>query len=372
MDRSWVRVPLVVAAALAGATVFAAAIWTVPSMVVDHDLAGAAMESKDRVSAINNVRTTLLQALGGMAVFAAAYVTWRQVRVGQDGVRATREGQITDRFGRAVEHTGSEQLNVRIGGLYSLWRVAEHSAQDRTTVISIMAAFLRIHLPWNRTSSASPDCDAPINALRPLEARNPDAQIALTCLGVLCEGRPPEWLNLMSTDLRRADLDGLHLQGVIFDYSSLEAATISFVDLTRASFIHAILRHAEFSESILRHASFTNSDLRGARLFSADLEGADFSGADLREADLRESRAAAALFRGADLRWADLSDLDLSTADLSDSQLNGATANAGTRWSAGFDPVGAGVVIAEDAPTSRAILPGSTLRADLRELRSYP
>jgi hypothetical protein len=112
-----------------------------PGLVVDHDLAGASIAPKDRLGAVNNVRTTLLQAVGGIAIFVGAYVTWRQLRVSQEGLNATREGQITDRFGQAVEQTGSDKLDVRIGGLYALWRVADHSDRDREAVIAIMAAF---------------------------------------------------------------------------------------------------------------------------------------------------------------------------------------------------------------------------------------
>lgn len=44
----------------------------------------------------NNARSTLLQALAGLLVIAGAVATWRQVQV-------NREGQITERFTRAVD-----------------------------------------------------------------------------------------------------------------------------------------------------------------------------------------------------------------------------------------------------------------------------
>src|SRR4051812_8241800 len=44
----------------------------------------------------NTVRTTLLQLTAGLLVLAGAAATWRQVHV-------NREGQITDRFTRAIE-----------------------------------------------------------------------------------------------------------------------------------------------------------------------------------------------------------------------------------------------------------------------------
>ncbi|MFF3584853.1 hypothetical protein [Streptomyces mirabilis] len=96
---------------------------------------------------MNDVRTTLLQMIGGLVVLFGAYATWRQLRVSQEGLRASQEGYVTDRFSRAVDQLGSDKLDVRVGGLHALWRVAEQSARDREAVISIQAAYLRTHLP---------------------------------------------------------------------------------------------------------------------------------------------------------------------------------------------------------------------------------
>ncbi|NUK72572.1 pentapeptide repeat-containing protein [Streptomyces lunaelactis] len=365
-----------VGASAAGLALLAVVVLFLPGLVVDHDLAGAIIAPKDRLGAVNNVRTTLLQAVGGIAIFVGAYVTWRQLRVSQEGLNATREGQITDRFGQAVEQTGSDKLDVRIGGLYALWRVADHSDRDREAVIAIMAAFIRTHLPWPgaETGSHAPAADTLINSVQPLETRSADAQVALTCLGVLCEGRRPEWLNLIATDLRRADCDGLHLQGVILDRACLEAASIFRSDLTRASLAGAVLRHAELTTSTLRFARCVAADLRGARLVETDLEDADFTGADLREADLCNARAANASFRQANLSMADLRGADLSTADLREARLEGARASSRTLWPSGFDTSRAGVTAADDREDEDPsfALSGFTLRTDLPPLRSYP
>ncbi|WP_261386882.1 hypothetical protein [Streptomyces sp. BK340] len=160
-----------------------------PGAVVDHDLAGARVTAPDRLKAVNDVRTTLLQMVGGLVVLLGAYATWRQLRVSQDGLRATQEGYVTDRFSRAVDQVGSEKLDVRIGGLHALWRIAEQSTRDREAIISILAAYLRTHLSWPPAGPQSPAADVPINDIAPLGTRAADAQVALTALGVLCQHR---------------------------------------------------------------------------------------------------------------------------------------------------------------------------------------
>ncbi|WP_405020860.1 pentapeptide repeat-containing protein [Kitasatospora sp. NBC_00070] len=356
---------------LAVLAVLAVVLLVLPGLVVDRDLSGAQLAAADRLNAVNNVRTTFLQAVGGVVVLFGACATWRQLRVSQDGLNATREGNVTDRFSRAVDQLGSDKLDVRIGGLYALWRIADHSGHDREAVISIMAAYLRTHLPWPPEQPGAPAADVSINAVRPLESRAADAQVALTGLGVLGRERRPEWLNVSFTDLRRADCDGLWLNGVNLDGACLEAASIYQVNLTGTSLIAANLRHAELGTSILRRARCVEADLRGARLVKADLGEADFSGADLREANLRKAHAHGAVFVRADLRLADLRGCDLSAADLREAKLEGALASDRTTWPTGFAVEGTGTVVTDDPGAEPDnLLPAAAITRAAPPLRS--
>ncbi len=344
-----------------------------PGVVVDHDLAGASVAAQDRLKAVNDVRTTLLQVVGGLVVLFGAYATWRQLRVSQDGLRAAQEGYVTDRFSRAVDQLGSDKLDVRIGGLHALWRIAEQSARDREAIISIQAAYLRTHLPWPPAAPESPAADAPINDVAPLETRSADAQVALTALGVLCQHREQSWVNLSITDLRRADCDGLWFPEVNFDRACLEAAGFYRANLTQASLVSVNLRHADLTTAILRRARCVLADLRAAKLVETDLRDADFTETDLREANLRKADAHSAVFHRADLRMADLRGTDLSTADLGGARLTGALASERTRWPSGFDHSAAGVVDTEDpGPEPSPLLQPPTLTWRAPPLRSSP
>ncbi|MEU1024523.1 pentapeptide repeat-containing protein [Streptomyces sp. NPDC005904] len=337
-----------------------------PGVVVDHDLAGARVAAQDRLKAVNDVRTTLLQVIGGLVVLFGAFATWRQLRVSQEGLRATQEGYVTDRFSRAVDQLGSDKLDVRIGGLHALWRIAEQSARDREAIISIQAAYLRTHLPWPPTGPESPAADVPINDIAPLETRAADAQVALTALGVLCRHREQSWVNLSITDLRRADCDGLWFPEVNFDRACLEAAGLYHANLTQTSLVSVNLRHADLTTAILRRARCVLADLRGAKLVETDLGDADFTEADLREANLRKAVAHGAVFQRADLRMADLRGTDLSSANLAEARLADAMASERTRWPADFDHTAAGVVDTDDpGPEPSPLLqpPGMTWQA---------
>jgi hypothetical protein len=101
----------------------------------------------------NQVRTTLVQGLVGLLALTGAAigasVAWRQLqgnrRHQQRSEELTREGQITDRYTKAVEQLGNDkgQLGVTLGGIYALERIAKDSERDHPTVMEVLSAFVR-------------------------------------------------------------------------------------------------------------------------------------------------------------------------------------------------------------------------------------
>jgi hypothetical protein len=78
----------------------------------------------------NAARGRLLQLGAGLFAVAALVYTAKNFTL-------SREGQMTDRYTKAVEQLGSDKLDVRIGGIYALERVARDSPRDRLTVKAV-------------------------------------------------------------------------------------------------------------------------------------------------------------------------------------------------------------------------------------------
>jgi hypothetical protein len=199
--------------------------------------------------------------------------------------------QATDRYTKAIEQLGSDKLDVRIGGIYALERVARDSARDHPTVMDVLAAFVREHSrePW-------PPPDHPASQE---PSTRPDVQAAVTVIGRRTHGR----------DIQPVDLSGARL--------------------VRANLAHAHLARADLTGADLTQADLTDANLIEAHLSDANLTGTDLSGAYLMSATL--SRAV--LIR-ATLTRATLTDADLTDADLTDAVLNGATLT-GAMWPSG-------------------------------------
>ena len=112
-----------------------------PWLVSTQGLTGAA-----RLDELNRVRIALvLLVLGALA---AAVVVARCAAGIAGPHRAQRERQLTERFARAVDQLGHPALDVRLGGIYSLERLAQESPEDHGPIIEILAAFVREHAPW--------------------------------------------------------------------------------------------------------------------------------------------------------------------------------------------------------------------------------
>lgn len=90
-----------------------AAVFVLPERLVPQN---APFNHEDRVTAVNDVRTTLLQAVAGVLLVLGAVSAYRQLQVSQNQLSILHEGQITERFSRAVDHLGREDnLSMRLG-----------------------------------------------------------------------------------------------------------------------------------------------------------------------------------------------------------------------------------------------------------------
>lgn len=253
------------------------------------------IDAARRMELQNDVRATLLQGLGGLALLSGVFFTYRQLRI-------AREGQVTERFTRAVDQLGHDSLDVRLGGIFALERIAKDSSKDRATVAEVLTAFVRGHAPWPPNRPGQPPAETPPKELPHLQAWASDVHGALT---VLCRRQPPtEWgqeLDLADTDLRGADLRGAKLQGANLMRARLQQVNFARAQLQGAILVRADLQHAFLANAQLQGANLTGAQLQQAGLMQAQLQEASLVSADLRKADLTLAQ-----LDGAKLSWAEL------------------------------------------------------------------
>jgi hypothetical protein len=246
---------------------------------VDDPAARGRLED-ERLKLQNDVRIGLLQGVAGVAVIAAVVVTWQQLETDRRQLRQQLEvagaTQAGDRFAQALDQLGSEQLDVRLGGIYGLERVAARAAgdaaaaggayrppgaaeppsvfwssQDRVQVFEILSAYVR-------TTSHRPPV-GPAGSPAALQVRQADVNAAVTVLArrAVLAGDPP------------LDLSGSLLAGARLGWARLAGSDLRGADLSGASLQYAELAGVHLEQSLLCGTQFQGADLRGAHLAGA-------------------------------------------------------------------------------------------------------
>lgn len=270
--RGWRQLALLIAGLVAAIAFSVLLIWPITDLIAAHDVGGVngAARISQLQAAREAVRTQLLTLGAGFFAAGALAFTWRNFSL-------ARQGQVADRYTRAVEQLGSDKLDVRIGGIYALERVARDSVADHPVVMEVLATFTREHSrePWP-PGSADPAVT---------RATRPDVQAAMTVIGRRTPGR----------DRDRIDLTGAVLPGAV-----LFRTDLTRVRLVDANLTGAVLHGADLSQSNLAGVTLTWADLVGARLTGTRLLNADLTSAKLANVDLAGAQLDGAKFPGPD------------------------------------------------------------------------
>jgi hypothetical protein len=239
------------------------------------------------------ILSVLLVAVG---LFYTNLANRKQQQLGLEQQLLALQGQAAGRFTTAIDqlgHEGNDQLSIRLGGVYSLQRLARDSQPDAPTVVQVLCAFVRTHAPRRpfpppvAVPSAPEDVRAAVTVLgfrpHPDQLGNRTLDFSNALLGL-------DRIVLAGADLTGADLAGADLAG-----ARLDQADLRFADLTGAYLTGVDLRGTQLGGHRI------GANLRGTNLTNVTLAGVDLTGVDLAGAHLALALA------GADLMGADLS-----------------------------------------------------------------
>jgi Pentapeptide repeats (8 copies) len=297
------------AAGIAAVVLALAIVWALFVPLADwfahHDVGSATGPLHE--TALDNVRGRLLTLGAGLFAAGALVFTARNFTVSRRTFELTEQGQVTDRYTKAIEQLGSGKLDVRIGGIYALERVARDSVRDHPAVMEVLTAFIREHSrePWPEPDPGGQEQEQSVR---------PDVQAAVTVVGRRDQAR-----DVQPIDLYRAKLLVAYLT-----HANLSSAYLADVNLTDANLTHANLSSAYLAEANLTDANLAHANLAHANLTYANLGDANLSSAFLAEANLTHAKLTGAYLTGADLTGADLTGSVLTGARLTRADLSGA------------------------------------------------
>ena len=247
---------------------------------------------------------TFVKIITGLLVLVGLYWTSRRVlaaektvrvgqanvRVGQANVRVAEEGQITERFTRAIAQLGDDKMAIRLGGIYALERIAKDSEKDHGPIMEVLTADVRENARkqgiYAEEAAAQPTTD--IQAILTVFSRRKTIDPnRLIVVGSAEDGVPGRW---QTSGKNRGpdslDLNHTHLVGAELISADLTAANLAGANLAGANLTGAILFWADLNEAKLSGAILVGAWLEGAELEGAELEGAKLHDADLSMATL--------------------------------------------------------------------------------------
>ncbi|WP_310486807.1 pentapeptide repeat-containing protein [Chamaesiphon sp. VAR_69_metabat_338] len=296
------------------------------------------MLERDRINAQNGVYNLLFQGIEVLILGGLAYTAWNYLRRTDGQFQQSQQRLITDRFSQAIAHLASDKLEIRLGGIYTLERLAQESEEDYWLTIEVLTAFVRERSATRETTvnpplGGNPPANNPDRSLtivggsevaasrkQPSPSKVPtDIQAVMTILARrdTSKDRPERIIGLRESNLRDADLNGIDLRG----------ADLWKVNFREAQLWQAKLAGASLGRANLREASLWQANLEGAYLWKANLEGAN-----LTEVNLEQANLDGANLKGANLQQTNLINADLrNTVGLTRQQLSDAIYNATTQ-----------------------------------------
>lgn len=283
--------------------VFFLIIWLVPKFQATY------FEPSKSFKLENEARKTITQALAGLLVLFGLYTALRRAKATEAQVKAIEEGQVTERFTRAIDQLGNkDSMEVRLGGIYALDSIGKDSPKYRLQIIEVLTAYIRN----NAGNKDVPESEADSNKKQEVRELNTDIKAIFSIL-YNENGWPMEFKKQdnLRYDFRHSD----------FSYRNMERMPLNNCQLLEANFCKASLQRVNLQVALLAGADLRGTDLRwanlqeavfrqailqGASLMDANFQETDFRWANLQEANLQRSHLQGADLQGTDLRGTDL------------------------------------------------------------------
>lgn len=241
-------------------------------------------DSEKALTLEDNFRKTLSQIVLSIFGLFILYFTWQRARAGDKTVQIMEQGHITDRYTKAIEQLGKldgdkPNIEVRLGAIYALERIARDSPRDHWTIMEVLTAYVRQNAPVVEPGETP--------ATEPLRYPRTDVQAILTVLGRRLTGpkheRPGQQLDLSSAHLQNIQLQRANLSGTDFSFANLKNANLWRAKLQNVSFLFTNLEAANLWNADLQGAILNGTKCRNASFISTNLKGAFLGNAELQD-----------------------------------------------------------------------------------------
>lgn len=275
------------------------------------------------------LRNLGLLAAAGFGLMLLGWRAWSQDRsskAAREQAENASKSHVADTYTKAIEQLGAvdskgePNLELRLGGLYALEKIALANSDYHPQIMEVLCAYIRMHCP-NDFDSEEDDSEPNFEPL------SIDIQACLTVIGRRNASQDRGQLVLYDVDINGANLSRANLRNASFFKANLKSVILVEANLSDAKLRKANLAEANLNNTNLECTDLIEANLRGAHLICAKLYKAALCKANLNKATLIQTD-----FLATDLSRSDLSGANLSFAkNLTCNQINSAKIDRETK-----------------------------------------
>jgi hypothetical protein len=236
-------------------------------------------DRKDLVQGFASVAQAAAVGLAGAVGLVGLFFTWRSLRQAREGqaqtqedtqrtLKLTEQGQITERFTRAIdqlgatdETTGKPKLEIRLGGIYALERIPKDSPKRYySTVMEVLTAYVRENSRQDNEKPSTPTSGSNENTeqYKDVEQQGQEPPVR----------SPPVDIQAILDVLNRRENHRSEQHRVRLD---LQEANLLFTNLPEANLVGANLLGANLLGANLQGANLVEANLLGAKITDEQL-----------------------------------------------------------------------------------------------------
>ncbi len=275
--------------------------------------------------------SSVIRDLGSilLGIFGIGFLAWRsrsadrqaeasqmQADVAQKQVSLARRDSLVDRYQKGSDMLGNETMSTRLGGMYSLKRLAEdHPKQFHIQVMELLCAFVRNPPPLktNPERVLREDIQTALDII--IHRSDESIEIENASCPMLNKSEKRFRLDLHGANLGWAVISQAKLQGALLDNVNLAYSAGNGADFSGASMVgskvnskshfigaifdKAIMNSADMSQAIFQNTSFVNTQLLGVDMSDSLFEQANMSKSIIGTANLTKARLDRADLSGA-------------------------------------------------------------------------
>lgn len=206
----------------------------------------------------------------------------RQAKASLDQAAIARRRHETELFNTAVGQLGHEQLEIRLGAIFSFIEMSKSSAEFQHYAFELFSVYIK-----QRSAGVTSDIETAIDL-------NEANGFIRDCLKQ--NGHANSKITERCLDLEGAVIPGTDLSDANLFYANFKLANLSRGNLTKARLVDARMQGANF-----KGANLSGADLSGSKIDGADFSDSDLSNVNFSDVDLMSVNLGGANLRGADL-----------------------------------------------------------------------